>query len=117
MVRLPKSIMTRFQRGDVVLVDLGTTAKVRPCVVVSIDGADSERNMSVVVPLTTQIRGGACEVSFDRPRWLTQVSVVNVLGIAGVDNAKVIRWLAPFPDPAFDAVIDALARLLGITAQ
>ena len=48
--------MTRFQRGDVVLVDLGTTGKVRPCVVVSIPGADRERNISVVVPMTTQIR-------------------------------------------------------------
>jgi mRNA-degrading endonuclease toxin of MazEF toxin-antitoxin module len=32
--------MTSFKRGDVVLVDLGYAAKVRPCVVVSIPNAD-----------------------------------------------------------------------------
>ena len=103
--------MTRFQRGDVVLVDLGTTGKVRPCVVVSIPGADRERNISVVVPMTTQIWGGECEVAFERPRWLPQV-----LGITGVDNAKVLRWLAPFPKAEFDLVLAAISRLLGLTA-
>jgi mRNA interferase MazF len=40
--------MTSFKRGDVVLVDLGYVAKVRPCVVISIPNPDSRRNMSVV---------------------------------------------------------------------
>jgi mRNA interferase MazF len=48
--------MTSFKRGDVVLVDLGYVAKVRPCVVISIPKADSQRNMSVVAPLTTENR-------------------------------------------------------------
>jgi len=59
--------MTRFSRGDVVVVDLGAMAKVRPCVVVSIPNPDRERNMSVVVPMTTEIRGGECEVRFPKP--------------------------------------------------
>jgi mRNA interferase MazF len=59
--------MTSFERGDVVLVDLGMAGKVRPCVVVSIHASDRERNMSVVVPLTTEIRGGECEVAFPKP--------------------------------------------------
>jgi mRNA interferase MazF len=56
--------MTSFKRGDVVLVDLGYVATVRPCVVISIPNTDSRRNMSVVAPLTTEIRGGECEVPF-----------------------------------------------------
>jgi mRNA-degrading endonuclease toxin of MazEF toxin-antitoxin module len=32
--------MTNFSRGDVVLVDLGMAAKVRPCVVVSASNPD-----------------------------------------------------------------------------
>ena len=44
--------MPSFERGDVVIVDLGMTAKVRPCVVVSIGQPDRQRNMSVVVPMT-----------------------------------------------------------------
>jgi len=52
--------MTSFSRGDVVVVDLGMAAKVRPCVVVSVSQPDRQRNMSVVVPMTTEIRGGEC---------------------------------------------------------
>ena len=42
--------MTRFDRGDVVVVDLGMAAKTRPCVVVSARQPDRQRNMAVVVP-------------------------------------------------------------------
>jgi len=89
--------MTAFKRGDVVIVDLGMTAKVRPCVIVSVENPDSQRNMSVVVPMTTEIRGGECEIKFSKPPWLRQESVVNVLGIAGVDNAKMTRRISTFP--------------------
>jgi len=89
--------MTGFNRGDVVVVDLGLSAKVRPCVVVSVSNSDRQRNMSVVVPMTTEIRGGECEVRFPKPVWFRQESVVNVLGIAGVDNAKIERRISTFP--------------------
>jgi mRNA interferase MazF len=106
--------MTSFDRGDVVLVDLGLAGKVRPAVVVSIAEADSQRNMSVVVPLTTEIRGGECEVAFPRPAWLRQESVVNVLGIAGVDNARIQRRLGVFPAGAFAVLESVVKRMLGL---
>jgi mRNA interferase MazF len=108
--------MTKFDRGDVVIVDLGMAAKVRPCVVVSVRRPDAERTMSVVVPMTTEIRGGECEVSFPRPAWLRQASVVNVLGIAGVDNAKIVRRIAPFPEDSFAKIETVCARMLGLPA-
>jgi mRNA interferase MazF len=106
--------MTRFDRGDVVIVDLGMAAKVRPCVVISVRRPDAERAMSVVVPMTTEIRGGECEVSFPKPAWLKQVSVVNVLGIAGVDNVKIIRRIAAFPKDSFLRIETVCARMLGL---
>jgi mRNA interferase MazF len=106
--------MTNFKRGDVVIVDLGSAAKERPCVVVSITRADSQRNMSVVAPMTTEIRGGECEVAFPKPPWLKQNSVVNVLGVAGVDNAKVIRCLAGFPAEPMRHIDDVLRRMLAL---
>ena len=106
--------MTSFKRGDVVLVDLGMVAKMRPCVVVSISKPDSQRNMSVVVPMTTEIRRGECEVSFPKPPWLKQTSVVNLLGIAGVDNSKIERRLAPFPEDRMEEISRGLARLLDL---
>ncbi len=106
--------MTNFERGEVVLVDLGMAQKVRPCVVVSISNPDSQRNMSVVVPMTTEIRGGECEVPFPKPAWLREKSVVNVIGIAGVDNAKIVRGLAPFPAGPMKQIEAKIRRMLGI---
>ena len=106
--------MTNFNRGDVVVVDLGMTAKVRPCVVVSIGQPDRSRNMAVVVPMTTEIRGGECEVRFPKPAWLRQESVVNVLGLAGVDNAKIERRIAAFPADKMAELESVLKRLLGL---
>ena len=71
--------MTSFSRGDAVVVDLGMMAKVRPCVVVSVSQPDRHRNMSVVVPMTTEIRGGECEIPFSKPAWLRQESVLKRL--------------------------------------
>ena len=106
--------MTNFSRGDVVIVDLGMAAKVRPCVVVSINTSASERRMSVVVPMTTEVRGGEFEVSFPKPPWLRQESVVNLLGIAGVDNIRIERRLAAFPSEKMKEVEAGLTRLLGL---
>ena len=106
--------MTSFKRGDVVLVDLGFTAKVRPCVVVSISKADSQRNMSVVAPITKEIRGGECEVVFPKPRWLAEPSVINLIGIVGVDNIKIGRTLGPVPAETMHKVSEGLARMLAI---
>jgi mRNA interferase MazF len=106
--------MTSFKRGDVVLVDLGYVAKVRPCVVLSIPNADSRRNMPVVAPLTTEIRGGECEVPFPKPKWLAEESVVNLIGLVGVDNTKIERMLGPLPTDSLDAIDEALVRLLGL---
>jgi mRNA interferase MazF len=105
--------MTGFKRGDVVVVDLGMSAKVRPCVVVSVSNPDRQRNMSVVVPMTTEIRGGECEVHFPKPAWLRQESVVNVLGIAGVDNAKIERRISAFPAEKMVEIESVLKRILG----
>ena len=106
--------MISFKRGDVVLVDLGVVSKVRPCVVVSISNADSQRNMSVVVPMTTERRGGECEIGFPKPPWLKQNSVINLLGIAGIDNSRIARRLAVFPPERMEEVSRGLARVLNL---
>ena len=106
--------MANFNRGDVVVVDLGMAAKVRPCVVISISKPDSQRNMSVVVPMTTEIRGSECEVHFPKPAWLRQESVVNVLGIAGVDNSKIGQRISAFPAEKMTEIESVLKRLLGL---
>jgi mRNA interferase MazF len=106
--------MTSFNRGDVVVVDLGMAAKTRPCVVVSVSHPDHQRNMAVVVPMTTEIRGGECEIRFPKPAWLRQESVINVLGIAGGDNAKIERRITSFPTDKMLEIESVLKRMLGL---
>jgi mRNA interferase MazF len=102
------------KRGDVVLVDLGYAAKIRPYVVLSVPKADTRRKMTVVVPLTTEIRGGETEVPFPKPHFLTHVSVANLIGIAGVDDAKFGRVLGLFPPAQFPDIEEGVARMLGL---
>ena len=106
--------MTSFERGDVVIVDLGYAGKTRPCVVVSEHQPDSQRAMAVVVPLTREARGGECEVPFPKPAWLKQESVVNCVRIAGIDHARIERRLAPFPAAAFHQIEQVLRNMLMI---
>jgi mRNA interferase MazF len=106
--------MTPLKRGDVHLVDLGMAAKSRPCVVISIPKADSQRNMSVIAPLTSQSRGGECEISFPKPAWLLDTSVINLIGLGGVDNAKIGRFIGQIKPETMDKVSDGLARMLGL---
>lgn len=106
--------MANYKRGDVVIVDFGMMAKVRPAVVVSIPKADRNRNMAVVVPMTTEVRGGECEVSFPKPPWLRHDCVVNVLGIAGIDDAKIERRISSFPPNKMTEIDSALRRMLSL---
>lgn len=70
--------------------------------------------MSVVVPMTTEIRGGECEIRFPKPAWLRQESIVNVLGIAGVAIAKIERCIAAFPADKMVEIESVLKRVLGL---
>jgi mRNA interferase MazF len=51
------------QRGEVWLVDLGMTAKVRPAVVISIPANDADRALVTLVPHTTSVRGSRFEAA------------------------------------------------------
>ena len=55
------------ERGEVWLVDLGMTAKVRPCLVLSIPVLDTERALATPVAHTTSERGTRFEVAIKVP--------------------------------------------------
>ena len=97
-------------RGEVWLVDLGMTAKIRPCLVFSAPIGEIERALITLVPHTTSTRGtefeSVVEVSFLRtgafdaqglitvPARLAirQLGTLNTTQIAPVESV-VCKWL------------------------
>jgi mRNA-degrading endonuclease toxin of MazEF toxin-antitoxin module len=103
--------MTNFpQNGDIVLVDLGMVAKVRPCLVLC-GNPDSERTVSIVAPLTSEVRGGESEISFPKPPWLAKPCVVNLSGVGSVERHRIQRRLGQFPPQRFEGAKKVIARM------
>ena len=99
--------------GDIVLVDLGVVAKVRPCLVLCAN-PDKERAVSIVAPLTTEVRGGESEISFPKPPWLAQPCVVNLSGLGSVERHRVQRRLGQFPPAKFEEAKKVIAQMFAL---
>lgn len=59
--------MARPAPGEVWRVDLGLTAKVRPCLVISEYPADDELALLIIIPHTTAVRGNRWEFVCAKP--------------------------------------------------
>src|SRR5713226_5166916 len=88
-------------------------AKVRPCLVLCVN-PNSERTVSLVAPLTSEIRGGESEVSFPKPPWLAKPCVVNLSGLGSVERHRLQRRLGPFPADKFQEAKKVLGRMFGL---
>ena len=106
--------MTNFPKnGDILLVDLGVAAKVRPCLVLCAN-PDSERTVSLVAPLTSELRGGESEIPFPKPPWLAKPCVVNLSGLGAVERHRLQRRLGQFPTEKFEEAKKVLGRMFGL---
>jgi mRNA interferase MazF len=106
--------MTSFPaNGEIVLVDLGMVAKVRPCLVLCAN-PDSERTVSIVAPLTTEVRGGESEIPFPKPPWLAKSCVVNLSGLGSVERRRIHRRLGQFPPARFEEAKRGIAKMFGL---
>jgi mRNA interferase MazF len=98
-------------RGDVWLVDLGSVAKVRPCLVVSIPALDRDRALTTLILHTTSSRGSRFEVEiavrFLRP------GVLDVQNIITIPHAKLIRKLGNLTPKQFGEVEEIILFWLG----
>lgn len=104
--------MTNFlpKSGDIVLIDLGAVAKVRPCLILC-GAPDRQRTVAIFAPMTTEIRGGDSEVAFPKPSWLKEHCVVNLSGIGSVERRRIERHLGQFPADRLAEVKSKLTRL------
>jgi mRNA interferase MazF len=101
------------ETGDIVLIDLGMVAKVRPCLILC-GAPDSQRTVSIFAPITTEIRGGESEVAFPKPAWLKEKCVVNLSGLGSVERRRIERHLGQFPADRLLEVKSKLTQLFGL---
>ena len=98
------------ERGEVWLVDLGLSAKVRPCVVVSARISDLDRALITLVPHTTSTRGTQFEsvvpVRFLKP------GAFDAQGLVTVPVARATRFLGAVTAEQLSGVESAICRWL-----
>jgi len=99
-------------RGEIWLVDLGLAAKIRPCLIISIPPADTDRALITLVPHTTAQRGSNYEVSI--PVRFLKPGAFDAQGLVTVPPVYLIRKLGTLSEMQMKPVELAVCRWLGI---
>ncbi|MCE9552139.1 MAG: type II toxin-antitoxin system PemK/MazF family toxin [Planctomycetes bacterium] len=105
--------MARPKRGEVWIVDLGYTAKRRPCVVLSVEFQGHEWALVTYVPRTTERRETRFEVDVATGLF-DQDGVFNAQALGSTDHQKFSRKLGTLTSSQLSSVEDAVKRWLGI---
>ncbi len=104
--------MSVARRGEIWLIDLGFSAKVRPGLILNVEPADHERAIATYVPRTTAVRGTRFEVERRSPGF--DPGAFDAQGIGGIPHAKLIRRLASVDAPTLARVENAVRLWLGL---
>lgn len=81
--------MPNPQRGEIWLVDLGMTAKVRPCLVLSVPILEQDRALITLIPHTTSTRNSRFKVSIEN-RFL-RPGAFDTQNIITIPTIKLLR--------------------------
>lgn len=103
------------RRGEVWLVDLGLAAKIRPCLVLGVPGADEDRAIVSVVPHTTSLRGTRFEIAVSA-RFL-KAGAFDAQGIVTIPTVRFMRPLGSLSPEQLNAVLRGLCLWLGIKSE
>ena len=107
--------MPSATRGDVWLVDLGCSAKIRPCLVLSIPPTDTERALVTLVPQTTKPRDSRFEV--DAPTSFLRHGVFDAQGLVTVPFPRLVRRLGAMRPDSVVEVEAAVSLWLGLKSD
>jgi mRNA interferase MazF len=105
--------VSRAQRGEIWLVDLGMVAKTRPVVVLSVAYDDQERSLVTFIPRTTSVRGTRFEVAHAGRGF--DAGAFDAQGVATVPTVQLIRRLGMIDGPTLAQVEVAVKNWLGLT--
>ena len=103
------------RRGEVWLVDLGLAAKIRPCLVLGVPGADEDRAIVSVVPHTTSLRGTRFEMAVSA-RFL-KPGAFDAQGIVTIPTVRLMRPLGSLSPEQLNAVLAGVCLWLGIKSE
>ena len=104
--------MINPNRGEVWLVDLGMTAKIRPCLILSIPASDQDRALVTALAHTTSARGSRFEVAVKTP--FLRPGVFDAQNLVTIPHAKLMRKLGVLFPPQLATVEDAVRLWLGL---
>lgn len=104
--------MSKFNRREVWLIDLGMAAKVRPCLIISIPATIDDRALVCLVPHTTAIRNSRFEVPLTI-RFL-KPGAFDVQNIVTVPHVKLIRKLGELTEQEMEEISDRLKFWLNL---
>lgn len=102
--------MAKPSRGDVWLVDLGFTAKVRPCLILSDYPSDDELALVVIVPHTTAVRNNRWE--FPIPKPFLKPGAFHLQQIQPISLPKLERKLGTLTSQELEDLGKRIVRLL-----
>ncbi|MGH9410705.1 MAG: type II toxin-antitoxin system PemK/MazF family toxin [Vicinamibacterales bacterium] len=100
------------RRGEVWVVDLGMTAKVRPALVISVPAEDQDRALATLVPHTTSPRQSRFEAFVSVP--FLRAGVFDAQNLITIPHAKLIRPLGVLSTAQFAVVERAVRLWLGL---
>ena len=100
--------------GEIWLADLGLTAKHRPVVIISRHDPDAPRALVIYIPLTSQMRNSAYEVELPRLKFLRQISIANVQGLASIPVVRLDRKLGKLPVETMNQIKEAIIFALDL---
>ena len=100
-------------RAEVYMVDLGMTAKVRPCLVLSVPLEESDRSLVTVVPHTTALRHSRFEISV--PVRFLRPGAFDAQGIVTVPTVRLMNRLGTLSAEQLRSVEGGVCAWLGIS--
>jgi mRNA interferase MazF len=104
--------MPNARRGEVWLVDLGMTAKVRPAVIFNTPFRNDERALFAIVPHTTALRGGRFEVAVN-VLWLEN-GAFDAQGLRHIPGSVLVRRLGSLNQSQMETILRAIKIWLEI---